>query len=225
MHRTGEDGRGLRARRPGGDRLALGCAAFALVLGLSLVRAVTGQDGGSGPPQPDAAAGRARTAYDPRAEGATTPLPRSRPANVRIPSIGVDAPLTRVGLERGGWVGAPPPDEPNLAGWYGGSAVPGARGTSVLVGHVDNRSGPAVFYDLGALRPGHTVRVRRADGRTAVFTVYAVEVHDKDRFPGDRVYRDTGRAELRVLTCGGGYRAGSGYQGNVVVFARLTGTE
>lgn len=36
-----------------------------------------------------------------------------------------------------------------------------------------------------------------------------------------RVYADTGQPELRVITCGGGYSKAGGYDGNVVVFARM----
>ncbi|MFD4776996.1 class F sortase, partial [Streptomyces sp. NPDC058427] len=42
--------------------------------------------------------------------------------------------------------------------------------------------------------------------------------------PGARVYGDTGKAELRVITCGGGFTKANGYDGNVVVFARLVAT-
>lgn len=62
----------------------------------------------------------------------------------------------------------------------------------------------------------------REDGRTAVFEVYGIQVFDKRKFPSRKVYGTTGRPELRVLTCGGAYAAGSGYAGNVVVFARMT---
>lgn len=117
---------------------------------------------------------------------------------------------------------APPPQERNLAGWYEGSPTPGSRGTAVLDGHVDNKEGPAVFYELGSLEPGRHIEVDRADGRTAVFTAYGVEVVNKDDFPAARVYGPKGEAELRVITCGGGFSKTTGYDGNVVVFARLT---
>ncbi|MFE4645776.1 class F sortase, partial [Streptomyces sp. NPDC056730] len=38
------------------------------------------------------------------------------------------------------------------------------------------------------------------------------------------VYGDSGHAELRVITCGGGFSKANGYDGNVVVFARLVRT-
>ena len=88
---------------------------------------------------------------------------------------------------------------------------------------MDLRTGiPGVFYDLGAVTKGNTVEIDRADRRTAVFTVDAVEVYDKERFPSEKVYGGSGRAELRVITCGGGYTKRTGYQGNVVVYATLT---
>lgn len=218
-------------------RAALAAAAFAFVLGLTLIRTGT-EDPGSGPPRPDAAAPAAQhpaarvpgpgSPGEEEPQGAEQPPPHppldaSRPTRVRISAVGVDAPLTDVGLGPQGRLGVPPPQKPNLAGWYEGAATPGERGTAVIVGHVDNEAGPAVFFRLGALEPGAEVAVDRADGRTALFTVYAVELHRKDAFPGDRVYRDTARAELRVITCGGDYADRTGYQGNVVAFARLTG--
>ncbi|MFB6618699.1 class F sortase [Streptomyces sp. NPDC056367] len=152
------------------------------------------------------------------------PLPGSRPTRIRIPSIRVDAPLTGLGLEPGGSLEVPPPARRDLAGWYRDGTTPGATGTAVIAGHVDDAAGPAVFYHLGALHRGAAIEVPREDGRTAVFTVHAVEVYDAGAFPDTRVYGPSQRAELRVITCGGGFSPRTGYRGNVVVFAHLTGT-
>ncbi|GGT55752.1 hypothetical protein GCM10010271_69580 [Streptomyces kurssanovii] len=115
----------------------------------------------------------------------------------------------------------PPATRADLAGWYSGAATPGERGTSVLVGHVDNEAGPAVFYPVGSLTRGTRVEVLREDGRTAEFAVYAVEVFDLRDFPAAEVYADTAEAEIRLLTCGGRYTQDGGYEGNVVAFGRL----
>ncbi|MEU9374513.1 class F sortase [Streptomyces sp. NPDC048255] len=176
-----------------------------------------------GPPLPSPA--EALTAAGARAAGAgIAPLPGSPPTRVRIPSIRVDAPLVGLGLQPGGSLEVPPPARRDLAGWYREGTTPGAAGTAVIAGHVDHATGPAVFYHLGALRRGAAVEVVRADGRTAVFTVHAVEVYDAKAFPDARVYDPSPRAELRVITCGGGFSPRTGYRGNVVVFAHLTGT-
>ncbi|MDI5971724.1 class F sortase [Streptomyces sp. SL13] len=158
----------------------------------------------------------------PQPSAAPAPLAFSAPTEVRIPALGVNAPLTTVASEPDGGIGAPPPAYKNLAGWYTDGPSPGERGTAVIDGHVDNMQGPAVFYGLGALHKGNTVQVTRSDGSTAVFTIYGVQVFAKDSFPGDEVYGDLGGPELRVITCGGGFTKKTGYDSNVVVFARLT---
>ncbi|GAB2576538.1 hypothetical protein GCM10027168_06810 [Streptomyces capparidis] len=218
-----------RARPPErGGLFVVGVTAFAMVLGVCMLH--DGIDAADGPPQPPAAAAADRLPTGaPRHESrqlppATAPLPASAPVRIRIPAIRVDAPLVDVGLDAEGWIAPPPPEQTNLAGWFRDSVAPGTRGTSVIVGHVDNQAGPVVFYNLGALKKGHTVQIVRRDGRVAEFVVYGIEVFDKNDFPGERVYSDTGHPEVRVITCGGGYSKASGYLGNVVVFARMTGT-
>ncbi|MFC8344867.1 class F sortase [Streptomyces sp. NPDC057280] len=172
------------------------------------------------PPQPAASEARAgRT--DPRS---APPLPPSPPDRIRIPSIRVDAPLTGLGLTPTGSLDVPPAAKKNLAGWYEAGTTPGETGTAIIAGHVDNADGPAVFYDLGALKKGSTIETERRDGTTAVFSVDSVEVYDADDFPDAKVYGAAHRPELRVITCGGGYSRATGYQGNVVVFAHLTGS-
>jgi hypothetical protein len=199
-------------------RAPWGVIALVLLTGLALIRNGSGEFD-VGPPQPASAA--AGTHAPGTFLKAADPLQYSVPARVRIPSIRVDAPLTPVGLDADGWVGAPPPEDPNLAGWFTGGVSPGEKGTAVVVGHVDNKQGPAVFYGLGALKQGNRVEIQRQDGKTAVFEIYGIEVFQKNNFPGDRVYGSKGAPELRVITCGGGFSKQSGYNGNVVVFARL----
>lgn len=155
------------------------------------------------------------------------PLPPARPHRVDIPAIGVRAPVVRRGLDRDRAVDPPPYDRPGAVGWYAGGTEPGRAGAALFVGHVDTESDPAVFYDLSALKPGQQVRVLRADGSLAVFTVEDVEVLRRDRFDPARAYgeRRAGRAELRLITCGGAFDPATGsYAANVVVSAYLTGT-
>ncbi|MEU0099909.1 class F sortase [Streptomyces sp. NPDC006267] len=207
-------------------RVPWGAIALVMLSGLALMR--NGTDfGEAGPPQPAAAAALDpyRETAAPPAEGeGVRPLPYAPASRVKISAIDVDAPIIDVNLDANGWIDAPPAEDPNLAGWYQNGVSPGQRGTAVVVGHVDNMSGPAVFYGLGSLRKGHRVEVTRYDGRVGIFEVYGVEVFSKNDFPGPRVYGDTGQAELRVITCGGGYSKAGGYDGNVVVFARLVDT-
>ncbi|MFG2339140.1 class F sortase [Streptomyces yangpuensis] len=196
-----------------------GLVALAACIGVWLV--TSGSREPVGPPLPSPA--EALTAAGVVGPG-IAPLVGSPPGRIRIPSIRVDAPLVGLGLDRSGHLEVPPPDRRDLAGWYREGITPGATGTAVIAGHVDDSAGPGVFYHLGALRRGASIEVPRADGRTAVFTVHAVEVHDARTFPDTRVYGPSPRAELRVITCGGGFSPRTGYRGNVVVFAHLTAT-
>ncbi|MEV0633829.1 class F sortase [Streptomyces sp. NPDC050619] len=185
------------------------------------------------PPQPSAAQAHAdpradadpRAHADPRTRRSAAPaLPPSPPDRIRVPSIRVNAPLMGLGLTAAGSLDVPPAAKKNLAGWYEAGTTPGETGTAIVAGHVDNADGPAVFYDLGALKKGAVIEVDRRDGGVAVFTVDAVEMYEARDFPDEKVYGVSGRPELRVITCGGGYSRSTGYQGNVVVFAHLTGS-
>ncbi|WP_369237027.1 class F sortase [Streptomyces sp. R21] len=208
----------MRVRRFG--NLAIGSVTVvALCTGAWLLR--SGAEWHA-PPQPSAA--QAASPGSTAARSAATALPPSPPDRIRIPSIHVNAPLTGLGLTPTGSLDVPPAAKKNLAGWYEAGTTPGERGTAVVAGHVDNAEGPAVFYDLGALKKGSTIEVERRDGGTARFSVDAVEVYDARHFPDEKVYGAARRPELRVITCGGGYSKSTGYQGNVVVFAHLTGS-
>jgi sortase (surface protein transpeptidase) len=147
----------------------------------------------------------------------------SLPAPVRltIPSIGVDAALVRLDLDRDGSIQVP--SDFDTPGWYGRGPVPGAEGAAVILGHLDSYSGPAVFWRLASLHPGDVVRVRRQDGSELTFTIQRTQSYSVDSFPSFEVYGATSRPELRLITCAGTYsRSRRQYLSNVVAFATLS---
>ena len=151
-------------------------------------------------------------------------LSRSLPVSVRIPAIGVDSKLLHLGLNSDGTVQVPSlKTNSGVAAWYKYSATPGQIGSSVIEGHVDSTRGPAVFFRLGALRPGDTVDVTLTDGMTAIFRVTGVREYPKSRFPARAIYGATDFAALRLITCGGAFDYATGhYLSSTVVFASLT---
>ncbi len=200
---------------PAGGRMLTFAAWSVLVLGLWLWgRELTVP---SGP-----AAGSAL----PGMPAAHAPLPASAPQRVDVPSIGIQAPVVPRGLDKDGAIDPPPYDTPGTVGWWGQGSQPGTAGTALMVGHVDTRSKPAVFYGLSSARKGEKVRVVRADGSVAEFTIEDVRVFERTAFDPHEAYgpRVRGRAELRLVTCGGTYdKAAKAYTANVVVSAYLTG--
>ncbi|MFD5985850.1 class F sortase [Streptomyces cyaneofuscatus] len=210
--------------RPAGTgRLLTGVAWAVLLLGLWL----WGRDASGGMSAPTtgdvAAVGRPLGAPLPPAH---EPVEGAAPRSVEVPSVGIDAPVVRRGLDQDGAIDPPPYDLPQTAGWYGKGTEPGAEGAALLVGHVDTETKPAVFYGLSAVRPGEKVKVTREDGSVAEFTVDDVQVVTRERFDAEKAYgpRVDGRAELRLITCGGTYDQKSrSYTANVVVSAYLTG--
>ncbi|MCX5225248.1 class F sortase [Streptomyces sp. NBC_00233] len=165
---------------------------------------------------------RPKVVPTPRPSPPPAPLARSRPTTVAVPAITIEAPVIELDLDAEGRLATPPVDNPEVVGWYARGVTPGERGTAVVVGHRDTRTGPAIFVSLDSLSPGNTVRVARADGKVAVFTVDRVVTYSKAGFPDKEVYGSTGRPELRLLTCGGAFDPGKGYEANIVVFAHLT---
>lgn len=199
----------MSRRRPG---WAVRMVALLAATGLGLVTSAV-----TAPPEPPRPADPPAVA---RPAPSLPPLPRAEPVAIRIPAIGLDAPLVPVGADARGELEVPPLDRPAIAGWYRHGASPGEHGNAVLVGHVDTAAGPAVFFDLGRLRAGDTVRVARADGRVATFTVDGVAAYPKDGFPSDLVYGPNPAAGLRLVTCGGRFDPDRGsYVDNVIVFA------
>jgi hypothetical protein len=148
------------------------------------------------------------------------------PIHLDIPKIGVHTALIGLGRNPDGTIAVPPLSRHAPAGWYRELASPGEVGPAVILGHVDSaRDGPAVFYRLGALRAGDTVSVGRTDGTTVVFTVLRIAEYPKTGFPTRDVYGPIDYPGLRLVTCGGTFDAAhGGYRGNIVVYARLTGT-
>jgi hypothetical protein len=226
-----------RARRP---TLALLAAWLVLALGGCAVQAGPTTGPGAQPPAPGpvpttgaAAAGLANGSFDAPATPPDAPgfevgdLPErvtapgaGGPVRLLIPAIGVATPLLRLGLEADGSMAVPA--DFGRAGWFAGGPAPGQVGPAVIAGHVDSRTGPAVFHRLRELRPGQVVLVERADRTRLRFVVSQARSYPKAEFPTGAVFGPVGSPELRLITCAGDFdRARGSYRDNLVVFAHV----
>ena len=142
------------------------------------------------------------------------------PKRIEIPAIAVSAPVIPLGLNPDRTLEVP--EDFDETGWFTGGPEPGERGAAVIVGHVDSKDGPAVFYRLRALRPGDVIEVTLVDRSQVRYRVTSSLVVRKSRFPSDLVYARTRRATLRLITCDGPFNRSTGhYRDNYIVFARL----
>lgn len=202
-----------RSLNPGLGALRVLLAVVAVVAGaVTLLAPTPGDDGpavvAGSPPAPVVVADQAVTA---------TP----DPVAVSVPSVGLSSSLVAIGVDTTGAL--VPPADYDRAGWFAAGPAPGAVGPAVLAGHVDSRSGPAVFFRLKDVEPGDEVLVDRSDGSTVAFTVTRVAKYPKTDFATEEVYGPTVDAQLRLITCGGKFdRSRRSYTDNIVVYATAT---
>ncbi|MFI8322377.1 class F sortase [Streptomyces sp. NPDC085529] len=189
----------------------------AAVLGAAVLLALAGCSAGPEATPPARIAASAAPA--PTATSAA--LARSLPVRVQLPAAGVDARgILDLGLNADGTVEVPSVAQADRIGWYAKGVTPGETGPAVLIGHFDTARGPAVLKDVSRVRVGDEITVTREDGTAAVFRVRELEQVDKDAFPTRKVYGDTRRPELRIITCGGDLVDGH-RPDNIILYADL----
>ena len=118
-----------------------------------------------------------------------------------IPAIEVDAKIIEVGITGKGNMAAP--KGYSDVGWYKYGTKPGALGSSVMAGHVDNGLAlPAVFYDLEDLQVGDDLYIRNKEGAELHFKVTGHTVYPYNAAPKEVFYESGGRF-LKLITCVG----------------------
>jgi len=148
----------------------------------------------------------------------------SPPARLRVPALGVDAPVDPVGVSARGDLVIP--DAVDRVGWYRFGPAPGAPAGSVLVaGHVDSaRQGPGALFDLRSAAVGTRIDLVTESGRTFRYRVTGRETIAKTRLPVERLFDRAGAPRLVLVTCGGPFdRTTRSYRDNLVVAADPVG--
>ena len=137
---------------------------------------------------------------------------------VNIASIDVEEPLIDLGIAEDGTMEVP--EDFSEVGWFDGGGMPGGRGPTVLAGHRDSTTGPAVFHRLVEMQPGDEVEVTDAEGEVHIYRVERTEVFAKDDFPTREVFGALPEDELRLITCTGIFDVEAGsHEDNHIVFA------
>ncbi len=149
-----------------------------------------------------------------------TVLSKSTPVRLRVPDVGIDTDLIKLGRQTDGTIA--PPERFDVAGWYKYSPTPGELGPAIIVGHVDSYKGIAVFWHLRELKVKDLIEVDRADGTKAKFAVTEIKEVSQNNFPTSEVYGNLNYAGIRLITCGGQFSKDlHRYNHNIVVFGKL----
>jgi sortase (surface protein transpeptidase) len=142
------------------------------------------------------------------------------PVKVEIPSINVEANIEQVGILDNGQMGVP--QAVNDVGWFEPGVKPGSKGSSVLAGHVDSKTGPAIFFNLKDLKPGDEIFVTDEQGTTLTFTVKDQKSYPRGSAPIDEIFQTTEGQNLNLITCSGTFNRSEGtHEERLVVFAEL----
>lgn len=141
----------------------------------------------------------------------------SKPDQLIIPSLGMDAPIVPIEIASTGVLS--PPSVVKEVGWWKRSAKPGsATGQTLVTGHTVHNGGGAM-NNLGDIRPGDLVQIRTPEGtvdyratKVFVYTKPQVAKHAQELFSQKRKHN-----RLVLVTCTGW--TGTYYTSNIIVFA------
>lgn len=151
------------------------------------------------------------------AQEITTPVPN--PVRLRIPAIDIDAAVQHVGVNDKGNMANP--SNFKDVGWYKYGPQPGANGSAVIAGHLDNGLGrAAIFKQLDELKAGDEIAVEAEDGSARRFKVTGSRTYSYTDVPVEVIFNPAGSARLNLITCAGNWIAKEKtYDERLVVFA------
>lgn len=146
------------------------------------------------------------------------------PTELIIPAIKVKASIEPVGVLANGQMDVP--KHTNIVGVLHPGVIAGEQGNMVMDGHVDSYTGLAVFFNLKKLKPGDPIIVRDPNKRKLTYIVQSVETYPTAEAPIDRIFGETDKRLLNLVTCSGKYsRKKKEHEQRLIVFAKLDGDD
>ncbi|TYR81218.1 class F sortase [Priestia megaterium] len=125
----------------------------------------------------------------------------SAPSQLSIPKLHIRAFIEKANLNSDGQMTVS--DNGKNVVWFEPGTKPGNEGNAVIAGHVDNKTGPAVFYNLGKLEKGDKVFVSDLLGNILTFTVIDKATYPRNDAPMRKIFGPTFNHQLNLITCAG----------------------
>jgi len=142
------------------------------------------------------------------------------PKILNIPKLGINAKVQYVGLNSTDEMDVP--SNNNDVAWFNLGAIPGEKGSAVIAGHLNGRSGePAIFWDLHKLKIGDDIYVVDNSENKKYFQVMSIEKYETNSAPMEKIFGLNNEIYLNLITCGGAWdRAENTYDERLVVFTK-----
>lgn len=159
-----------------------------------------------------------------RGSGARTAGPvLARPVSTRgwvqISSIGTNAPMVRVGLDRNGNMVTP--NSAKDIAWLDNGSFPGPTRNAILAGHVNWKGAQGSLARLKSANAGDVVRIG-LDGKVYTFSIVWVRQVDPDNANVEELMGPTDVDAVTLVTCGGNFnRQTRHYEERIVARAEL----
>lgn len=125
------------------------------------------------------------------------------PTTIEIPSIDVKTKIENVGELENGQMGVP--KGVDNVGWFEPGTLPGNPGSSVMAGHIDSLTGPAIFYKLDELKEKDEIIVKDVDGNSLTFIVTKTERYPRNDAPIEEIFGFSYGSRLNLITCIGDF--------------------
>lgn len=143
------------------------------------------------------------------------------PKYIRLPSIGAEGFIQRVGVDQNQQVAVP--NNVHVGGWFVDSVRPGQTGLSIIDGHVDGREADGIFKNLANLKENDEYSIEMGDGNTTRYRV--IEVASVDTSGAANVLfsqKPNVKSQLNLITCGGDFDPSArSYNKRVIVSSEL----
>jgi len=145
----------------------------------------------------------------------------TQPAIISIPQINVKGYIQQVGVNTAGAVGVP--SNIHLAGWFTSSVLPGAKGLSVLDGHVSGRYSDGIFKHLASVKINSIIEIEFGNKSTQKFSVVEIKkLPESESATYLFTHRPEIAAQLNLITCGGKFNSKTQtYDDRVIIVAKL----
>lgn len=140
------------------------------------------------------------------------------PQKISVPKLGIEANIYPVRLDESGEMKMS--EDADAVAWYEPGGKLGEKGSVVLAGHLDSKTGPAVFYRLSQLAAGDEIKVVDENNREYWFRVVKKETFEETRFPFAEVFGQSDKQSLNLITCRGRFdQESKRYDKRIVVFS------